>query len=206
VLFIGIPASAAIALLAGPTTELLFLRGEFTAAMSARTATVLAAYAAGIWAYSAQQVLTRAFYSMQDTITPVKVGVASVGLNLTLNLTLVWFAAEAGLAIATAASAAVSVVVLYVILLRRIGRPQQSRLAKTLLKTLAATALMAAACYFALHTPCLSPQGSTLGARALRVAIPSAAGAAAFLLAGAALRLREMEQIYGPVRRLLRRR
>ncbi|MDP6957522.1 MAG: lipid II flippase MurJ, partial [Planctomycetota bacterium] len=54
--------------------------------------------------YSANTVQVRAFYAMKDMITPVRVSAAMVGLNLTLNMTLVWFFQEAGIAAATAIS------------------------------------------------------------------------------------------------------
>ena len=40
----------------------------------------------------------RVYFSMQDTITPVKVGVIAIVINIILNLILVQFMAHAGLA------------------------------------------------------------------------------------------------------------
>src|SRR2546422_7576159 len=70
-------------------------------------------YAPAIWAYSMTHTLTRGFYAMGDSRTPVKVALAMVFLNFALNLTLIWTPLkEAGLAWATAICAIVQVVIL----------------------------------------------------------------------------------------------
>ena len=43
-------------------------------------------YAPAIWAYSLNHTITRAFYARGDTVTPMKVAIGMVGLNLSLNL------------------------------------------------------------------------------------------------------------------------
>ena len=108
VLFIGIPASIGLILLRRPLVELFYERNAFTAESTDRTSVVIFFYAIGVWAYCASHVIIRAFYSIQDTKTPVKVGAGMVGLNLVLNLTLIWFLREGGLALATAISATMS--------------------------------------------------------------------------------------------------
>ena len=81
-----------------PIVELLYERNAFTSSTSDRTAMVVLCYGVGVWAYCGLHVLVRAFHSLQDTKTPVKVGASMVALNLCLNLTLIWFLREAGLA------------------------------------------------------------------------------------------------------------
>ena len=49
---------------------------------------MLLGYASCVWAYSMIQVITHAFYAKNDTVTPVKIAVSVVGLNLILNLVL----------------------------------------------------------------------------------------------------------------------
>jgi len=90
VLFLGVPAGVGLILLADPLARLLFQRGEFTAHDAARTARMIACYATGVWAYCALPVLVRGYYALGDRMTPVRVGLAAVGLNLALNLLLVW--------------------------------------------------------------------------------------------------------------------
>jgi putative peptidoglycan lipid II flippase len=88
-----------------PLVRLIYQRGAFEAADAARVAWVLMGYASGVWAYSLMHVLTRGFYARQDASTPLRVSVAAVGLNLSLNLVLIWPMGAAGLAWSTAISA-----------------------------------------------------------------------------------------------------
>ena len=63
--------------------------------------------------------MVRGFYAVNDFRTPVRVAAWMVGLNLVLNLTLIWPMAEAGLAVSTSVAAAVQVFVLVAIFSRR---------------------------------------------------------------------------------------
>lgn len=106
VLFIGLPASAGLVLVAEPLTAVILEGRAFTAADTVATAGVLAAYAAAVWAYSLNQVLVRACYARGDTRSPVRIGILLVGLNATLNLMLIWTPlGVAGLAVSTATCA-----------------------------------------------------------------------------------------------------
>ena len=147
VLFIGIPASAGLILLRRPLVELFYERNAFTAESTYRTATVILFYSLGVWAYSASHVIVRAFYSIQDTLTPVKVSAAMIGLNLILNLTLIWFLREGGLALATAISATVQIIILFAILQRRLDITGYKHIYTSVLKTLIATFFMCITCW-----------------------------------------------------------
>jgi putative peptidoglycan lipid II flippase len=206
VLFIGIPAGMGLIVLGQPGVELLFERGEFSAEMSARTAVVISAYGVGIWAYCAHHVLARAFYSLKDTVTPVKIAAGTVALNLALNLTLIWWLAAAGLAMATALSTAVQCALLYLFLVRRTGPPEEKRMLSTLLKTAIASVGMAGITMLVLgHMP-PSPPGDALGMKLLRLLLPMAVGIAVYSVLAAALRIPEMDLLLGLLRRKLTRR
>jgi len=119
VLFVGMPSSAGL-MVAGPlVSAVIFEGGSFDAADTRRVAFVLLGYAAGVWAYSGVHVLTRSFYAAGDAMTPVRVAVSMVTLNLVLNMTLIWTPLrEAGLAWSTAACAALQ----FAVLVRRARR------------------------------------------------------------------------------------
>jgi len=122
-LFIALPASVGLALVREDLTSLMFGThgGEhgFSEEGLRRSAAVLLAYATAVWAYSLNQVLTRAFYARGDTTTPMRISLAMVAINLTLNLTLIWPLREAGLAWSTAATAIAQTAILSTILKRR---------------------------------------------------------------------------------------
>jgi putative peptidoglycan lipid II flippase len=151
VIAIGFPASAGLALVAEPLTRLLFQHGQFTAADAERTAGILLAYGAGVWAYCGIPVLYRGFYAVGERRIPVILGLSAVALDLTLNLTLVWPLAERGLAVSTAISAGIQVVCLAWLIQKRVGRLDWLRLARTAAKALLATGAMSAVCLAALQ-------------------------------------------------------
>jgi putative peptidoglycan lipid II flippase len=174
---LGVPAGMGLVLLAEPIARLLLQHGCFEPEDTARTAVMIAWYASGVWAYCASQVIVRGFYAMNDTATPVRVAAAVVGLNLALNLTLIWPMAEAGLAVSTAVSAAVQTLVLMAVFSRRKAPLQWRPLLATLARTIAATLVMAAVVGASIS---IAPDDDRLTGQLVRVGLPVAFGAAAY--------------------------
>ena len=194
VLFIGIPASAGLILLRRPLVELFYERNAFTAESTYRTATVILFYSLGVWAYSASHVIVRAFYSIQDTLTPVKVSAAMIGLNLILNLTLIWFLREGGLALATAISATVQIIILFAILQRRLDITGYKHIYTSVLKTLIATFFMCITCWGILK---IIPTGDgNLMIKFIRLLIPLATTLIAFFTVSFLLKSEELKYLY----------
>ncbi len=104
-LVIGIPASIGLLLIADPLTTVMFQRGAFRPEDVLRTALVIQGYSLGVWAFCGLTVALRGFYALGDRRTPAAIGLAAMGLNLLLNLCLVWTLQELGLAVATTLSA-----------------------------------------------------------------------------------------------------
>lgn len=100
-LFLGVPAAAALFVLAEPIMHVLFVRGAFTAQDAAMTAMVLKGYCIGLPAYIAVKVFSTAFWSRQDTMTPVKIAILCTLTNIVIALILVQFIGVAGIALAT---------------------------------------------------------------------------------------------------------
>lgn len=103
-LFIGLPATFGLLAVRGPLVEVLYsgMGDGFSAEGVRRASAVLLGYSAAVWAYSLNQLYTRAFYAAGDTRTPMRIAVAMVGANVTLNCVLIWWLSEAGLAWSTA--------------------------------------------------------------------------------------------------------
>lgn len=194
VLFIGIPASAGLILLRRPLVELFYERNAFTAESTYRTATVILFYSLGVWAYSASQIIVRAFYSIQDTLTPVKVSAAMIGLNLILNLTLIWFLREGGLALATAISATVQIIILFAILQRKLDITGYKHIYTSILKTLIATFFMCITCWGILK---IIPAGNgELMIKFIRLLIPLTTTLITFFTVSFLLKSEELRYLY----------
>src|SRR5690606_5217377 len=92
ILLLSLPASAALILLHKPVVALFFQGGAFTSQSTQMVAWALLWYAAGLVGHCMVEVLSRAFYALHDTRSPVLVGGAAMGLNIALSLAFsAWF-------------------------------------------------------------------------------------------------------------------
>ncbi len=119
--FEGLLAGTMMIMLAEPIMRFLFERGNFTAVHTARASYVLVFYGLGLWAFCAQHIVLRAFYSVGDVRTPLAISVVLLPINAAISLALVWISGvhEAAFAISSAATSSASVVVGLLILQRR---------------------------------------------------------------------------------------
>jgi len=113
VFLMAIPAALGLAVLAGPMLTTLFQYNEFSAFDVEMAGRSLMAYSVGLPAFIFIKILASGFFSRQDTLTPVKIGVVAVFSNLVLNLTLVGPLQHAGLALATSLSAFINAGLLF---------------------------------------------------------------------------------------------
>jgi putative peptidoglycan lipid II flippase len=84
-LLLAVPASLGLMLLRLPLVTIIYQRGLFDAASTQLVAWALLWYAAGLVGHSVVEVVSRAFYALHDTRTPVVVGIAAMSLNLGLS-------------------------------------------------------------------------------------------------------------------------
>lgn len=194
VVCLGVPAGVGLILLANPLARLLFEHGQFTRDDTVRAARMIACYGAGVWSFCALPVVIRGFYALGDCGTPARIAAGIVGLNLTLNLSLIWPLAEAGLAVATSISAGVQLLILMLVFSRRKSPLAWPALGRTVLRTILATGLMAAAGYTALRALWLGTPAEGLIGELARVVLPLLISVAVYcasyrLLGGRELRL-----------------
>jgi putative peptidoglycan lipid II flippase len=142
-LFIGLPASLGLVLVRLPLATAIYGEGgALKPEDAARIAWVLLGYAPAVWAYSMNQVLTRAFFAHHNTTTPMRVSVAMVALNLTLNLILLWPLGAAGLAWSTAICATLQTLILLKLVKRYVPKPIDGAVKRGALQAAALTGVM----------------------------------------------------------------
>lgn len=197
ILFLTIPASIGLILLREPLVALLLERGAFTGAATAITASALAFYSVGLFAHAAIEILSRGFYALGDTRTPVTMAVLSMVLNLIFSLALVGPLEHNGLALALSLATMAEAYLLYVWLQRRLGGLEAGYLMNALLRTGAATALMAeVVALFVLGMERANPFGSsTAWENLLVVLVASTLGTAVFFATATLLRCEETEAV-----------
>lgn len=123
IIFFVAPASVFLAVLRVPIVRLAFGGAHFDWDDTLQTGYVLSAFSLGIFAYSLSLLISRAFYALHDTITPVKVSFLTIAVNVVLGLGLVLGAKTPiwGLALAYSVAGIVQFVVLFVLLSKKVG-------------------------------------------------------------------------------------
>jgi putative peptidoglycan lipid II flippase len=118
-LAITLPAACGLIVLGFPLVTLLFERGAFTSLDALATGHTLSAFAVGLPAYVLVKILSTSFFARKDTKTPMKIAIAAVCLNFTLNWFLIGPLSYVGLALATAIAAWFNALALGALLLKR---------------------------------------------------------------------------------------
>lgn len=184
--YLTVPATVGLFLLREPIIRLLLERGRFGLESTGAVAWALQFYALGLFAYATVEIVTRAFYALHDTLTPVMVGLATMALNIVLCLLLVGPLTHGGLALANSLATMVEMAWLLFILRGRMKGMGGRELLTSLVKITAAAALMgiAVACF----------AGATRGSHiVLQAGGAMALGAGVYLLASLVLGAKEVE-------------
>lgn len=142
-----IPVTIGAMLFAEPIVRLLFGRGAFDARAVEMTAYALFFYALGMTGFGLREILARAFYSMQDTRTPMVNAAVGFTMNIILNLILSRYLGIGGLALATSISAIFTTGLLMLNLRKKIGALGGKNILLTFIKISAASAVMGAAVF-----------------------------------------------------------
>jgi putative peptidoglycan lipid II flippase len=193
-LILNVPATVGLIALARPIVSLLFERGSFTAADTTATAAALIFYAPGLLGYSAVKIAVPSFYAVHDSRTPVLVSVATMVINVAMNVTLVRVLGYRGLALGTGVSAIVNAGALLWLLRGRLGGLDERRIATSFVKVLVASIFMGAAAWSAEHwLQYVLPGISTL-ARLARVGLSILAGLVVLAAGSRALGLAEFNE------------
>jgi putative peptidoglycan lipid II flippase len=127
VLLLSVPAGIGLMLLRQSLIATLFQRGAFDAHSTDLVAWALLWYALGLVSHSVVEIVSRAFYALHDTKTPVFVGAAAMGLNAVLSFLFVdWFSQLGwlpfgGLALANTVATTLEMGGLLVIMRRRLN-------------------------------------------------------------------------------------
>ena len=148
--FVIVPASVGLIALREPLIRLLFERGAFDAVATSMTAVALFYYSLGLFAHAGIVMLVRTYFAMQDTKTPVTLGVLVVALNIGLNLILVRYMAHGGLALASSIAAAVNFLLLAYYLRKKLMYLDGQRIVRSSAKIIFASLVMGMVCWLAL--------------------------------------------------------
>lgn len=142
VFFITIPSMIGLIVLRVPIVNLILQRGEFDYTATVGTAQAVLYYGLGLWAFAGVRIVLQAFYSIQDTKTPVKIGLLGVGINILFSLLLMGPLKHGGLALANSIVAGLTLFSLAYMLRRRLGRIDGRRIIRSLWRVVFASTFM----------------------------------------------------------------
>jgi putative peptidoglycan lipid II flippase len=145
--FISVPAMVGLIALKTPIINVLFQRGQFDYHATIMTAKALLFYSVGLWAIAGARTVVPAFYSLQDTWTPLKIALICLGANVIFNSILIYPMKHAGLALATSLSSALNLILLFQKLGPKVGRIDLRKNIRSLLKIFFCSLLMGFGAY-----------------------------------------------------------
>jgi putative peptidoglycan lipid II flippase len=153
--YVTIPAMVGMMVMRSPIIRVLFEHGKFAASSTSLTARALLYYALGLPAFAAVKLLVPAFYSMQDTRTPVKVAFYTMVVNIVLNSIFLksFFQTfqNGGPALATSIAAFFNFIMLFIVFRQRVGRMGTFSILFSMVKMSVSSAIMGVLCYATLQ-------------------------------------------------------
>jgi len=199
-----LPAAAGLFFLAVPLVTLFFQRGAFHEADKWSTVLALLCYVPGLPGAALNQVLIFGFYSRKNTVVPVVVGIAGVGVYLVAALALKGALGMAGLVLASSAQLTFNAAVTGLLLWRSLGGLRGQAVGSTALKAGLGAGLMGVVSFATwAGMERLLPAPGTLIGQILALAVPGALGGLAYAATLWYLRVGELDLVLGLVRRRL---
>ena len=163
VFFIMFPAMAGLIMLRVPIVNLLLEHGEFNRISTIGTASALLYYSVGLWAFAGVRIVSQAYYSLQDTRTPVRIALLALATNIVLSVVFIQTPLQhGGLALATSLSAILNLGLLTKRLRKKIGRMDGRRILASLVRIVPASLVMGAIGWWVARNPMWDSPGNTL--------------------------------------------
>jgi putative peptidoglycan lipid II flippase len=190
---ITMPAAVGLIILARPIISVLFERGAFSQGDVVRTAGAMQFYAVGLLGLAASIVLTRCFFAMRDSRTPVIVAAFVMVLNVVCSALTVQPFGVNGLAASNSLSSLTEAGVLFAILYRRIGAVDGDLIGDCILRV-GATSLVMAAVAWGVEA-LLWHDAGTLFQHTATLLAAIGLGGIVFVFVGTKLRVRELAKL-----------
>ncbi|MHA6261265.1 murein biosynthesis integral membrane protein MurJ [Sporosarcina sp. CAU 1771] len=137
-----IPVTIGTMIFAEPIIRLLYGRGSFGEDSILMTSGALFFYSIGMLGIGMREVLSRPFYAMQDTKTPMINATIGVVLNIILNIILSRYLGIGGIALATSISAFATTGLMFISLKKKIGSFENKQIISPLVKIIIASLVM----------------------------------------------------------------
>ena len=191
-ILIIVPCAVIYLTLNQPIIRFLLQHGFFKAGDTEILSSVLFYFALGLIPYSIDMLLTKTFYSMQDTRTPMIINCFVVAINIAANLLLFQLMGVEGLALGFAIAFLFSMLIDGTVLRIRLGRLGGRRVLSTAVKTLVAAAAMALVIYAYSYLVVQLYPNPGLWKEFLNMLLPMAGGIVVFFFVAHAMHMEEL--------------
>lgn len=142
IIILMIPMTIMLMIFSTSIVKVLFEDGSFNSRDTYLTSSALFYYSIGTCAYGLKDILSKSFYALQDTKTPVRNAVISVIINILLSITLVKVIGIGGLALASSISATFTTILLVISLRKKVGKIGFSKILSAFIKVAIASIVM----------------------------------------------------------------
>jgi putative peptidoglycan lipid II flippase len=203
-----VPAAALYIALGRPLAITLFNWGNYTHDQAVATGWVITMAGLGLVPYAITMLQTSALYALRDTRSPALLNVPVVGVRIGIDV-LFYFVLPASIVTAslmfgTAVSFVVAFILGYVVLRRKIGRLGLRHVADTLIR-LALAGVVAGILAFGTSWLLTELLGDGKIASIVELAVGGVVLVATYAVLATMLRVREVDQFAGMIRRRIRR-
>lgn len=209
--FVVVPASVGYAILSTPIVRLLLQHLHFGARDTEMLASVVLYFVVGLFFFSIFMLLLKVFYSMQDTKTPTIIAAVMITFNIAVDF--IYFYAfksdvmkVSGLALGNTTAHVLGAIALWLVLKKRLGHLDGSRVARSLGKICLGSALMGGACYGTAKLVVSTVGVETFGGQLLQVTAAITVSALVYIGAALLLKSEEMHSLRGLLAKALNRR
>ncbi|WP_446217565.1 murein biosynthesis integral membrane protein MurJ [Micromonospora sp. IBHARD004] len=203
------PIAVCYAVLAGPISVVVFRYGAFTGENATATSTVLLVAAVGLVPFAISQLFTFAFYALPDTRTPALINIPVVALRVLLQIGLflafsATFAA-AGMMLGNAISYVAAAVISAMLLRPRVGRIGLGGIMRTMGRVVVAALGAALVGLLVVRLLPGDPADLSWFAAVVQLVVGGAVIGGTYLALAMVLRIGEITEVVGMVRRRLGR-
>ena len=200
--FLLAPIAVGAIVLREPLVRIVYQRGVFDEIATQQTAWALLFLSLGMAIFTMRDLVSRSFFALQDTKTPMITGLVTVGINIVLNFLLIGPLEQGGLALATTIASLCGLILSLWIMHRKVKEPLAiGRLVSSVVRVLMAVGTMGLVVWWSYPRIQGMIPGPGTVAELGRVIATSMEGAAVYALCLRVLRVPELNVAMGVVRR-----
>lgn len=200
-LLVVVPITFGAVILSESIVRVLLERGSFSGESTIMTSNALKLYAIGVIGYAIKEILSRGFYSLGDTKTPMINSSLAVIINIILDLIFIKPFSYMGLAMATSISYMVTVVLMFLSLRRKVGSFNGKAVIGTFVKSSVASIAMSIGVIFT-YNSLTAILGMDFIGELISLATSILLGAFIYIVFIKMLKIEEMKLLEGTVKNL----